>query len=82
MNSEEISCMQSQQSSAHIHSRDNKFVYEGRVVTGTSPALIHHQQLSIDPRLQREGGMDPLSKPNTKTLSILSQSTLIQRHSK
>ena len=48
MDYEEIPCMQFQQSSAHNHGRYNKSTHEGRAVIGTSPALIHHQQLSIN----------------------------------
>jgi len=48
MDNEEIPCMQSQQSNAHNHGRYNNSAHEGRAVTETSPAPIHHQQLSIN----------------------------------
>ena len=83
MDSEEITDMQSQQSSAHNHDRYNKLAHGGRAITGTSPALIHHQQLSRNgPSSPTRRGLDPLSGPNIKTLPILLQSILIQRHSK
>ena len=54
--SEEISCMQSQESSTHNLGHYNKFAHEGRAVTGTSSTLIHHQQLS------RNGLLSPMRR--------------------
>jgi len=53
-----------------------------RAVTETLPILIHHQKLSINRPSSPIRGLELVSRLNIKTLPILSQSTLIQRHFK
>ena len=75
MNNDEISWMQSQQSSAHNHNCYNKTVHEGRAVTGTSSALIDHQQLSIN------GPSSPIKKERKETIFLILSLELTSRPS-